>query len=194
MFKDLNGIISVCKNFSFRYALHAPLDDFNPTALAHLTEALEAEIVTFHDIYWEDEWFKLIDIFKPVKAKLCIENIGNVHSPLKFMRRYGLGRCLDLEHLQFEISGVFVDEFINVIKQSSHIHLTGYYSGSQFWHTHIHHSPEHGKFMLDLIKRAGYSGFVVSEARIEYQTYDEFKKLYDYYQHWKSLSKDALEL
>jgi hypothetical protein len=40
--------------------------------------------------------------------------------------------------------------------------------------------------MLDLLKKAGYSGFVVSEARASMQTYSEFKNLHNFYQEWRS--------
>ena len=97
-----------------------------------------------------------------------------------------MGRCLDMEHLQIECAGVYEEEFIPVIKQASHIHLTGYASGTGLWHTHIHHSPEHGLYMLNLLKKTGYSGFVVSEAKKSLQTYAEFEKLNDFYRKWRN--------
>lgn len=185
MLNDLDKISQICRSFSFRYAVHAPSDGYNPGKLAKLVKAIDAEIVVFHNIFWEDEWEDIIKIFKNIKTKLCVENTYSIHEPLKFMRRYGLGRCLDLEHLQMECAGVYEEAFIPVIKQASCIHLTGYISGSKLWHTHIHHSPEHNLYMLDLVKRAGYSGFVVSEARVSLQTYEEFKKMNDFYQKWE---------
>lgn len=88
--------------------------------------------------------------------------------------------------------GVYEEEFLPVIRDASHIHLTGYIFGSKLWHTHLHHSPEHSLYMLDLIKRCRYSGFVVSEARASLQTYAEFKKLNDFFFKWKG-RKERLE-
>lgn len=177
---DLKKVISVCKNYPFKYAVHAPNDGYNPYNLAELVETIGAEIVVFHNIYWEDEWKNIVKAFKNIKAKLCIENTHSVHEPLKFIRRYGFGRCLDLEHLQMQCAGVYEEEFIPAIKQASHIHLTGYTYGSKLWHTHIHHSPEHSLYLLNLLRKACYSGLVVSEAKISLQTYEEFKKLSDF--------------
>ena len=83
-----------------------------------------------------------------------------------------------------ECAGLHEEEFIPVIKQASHIHLTGYIYGSQLCHTHIHHSPEHNLQLLNLLKKAGYSGFVVSEAKNSLQKYSEFKRLNEFYQEW----------
>jgi hypothetical protein len=174
----------MCKNFSFRYAVHAPNDSYNPLKLFKLVQALGAEIVVFHNIFWDSEWKEIIGIFKDIKTKICIENIASIHEPLKFMRRYGWGRCLDFEHLQIECAGIFEEEFLKVIKEASHIHLTGYFYGSKLWHTHIHHSPEHSLYILNLLKKTGYSGFVVSEAKPSLQNYAEFKKLREFYLRW----------
>ena len=83
--------------------------------------------------------------------------------------------------MQLECSGVFEEGFSQSFKQASHVHLTGYVYGSELWHTHIHHSPEHGLYMLNLLDEAGYKGFVVSEAKRSLQTYEEFKKLNDFF-------------
>lgn len=177
---NLNNIVDLCNNFSFSYAVHAPNRGHNPSDLSKFVNAINAQVVVFHNIYWEDEWEKIVNIFKDSTAKLCIENTYSVHEPLKFMRRYGFGKCLDMEHLQLECAGVYEEEFIRTIKDASHIHLTGYFYGSQLWHTHIHHSPEHNLYLLNLIRNTGYSGFVVSEARASLQNYEEFKKLSDF--------------
>ena len=92
------------------------------------------------------------------------------------------GMCLDLEHLQMECNGVYAEEFIRVIAQASHIHMTGYAFGSNRWHTQMHHSPEHAAYLLRLIAKSGYKGMVVSEARMSQQTYDEFKKLKEFFE------------
>lgn len=184
--RDLGAIIKICKSFPLKYAVHAPNDCYNPKELAELASAIGAEIVVFHNIYWDNEWEEIIGNFKGVKTKLCLENTYSVHEPLKFIRRYGLGRCLDLEHLQMECAGVYEEEFKKCINQSDHIHLTGYIYGSRLWHSHIHHSKEHALYILNLVKEAGYSGLIVSEAKLSLQTYEDFKKLYDLNRLWLS--------
>lgn len=177
----LADIKQVCRRFPFRYAVHAPNDGYEPELMSELVEAIGAEIVVFHDIYWADEWGHISEVFKTGKAEICIENTHSVHEPLKLMRRYGFKRCLDLEHLQMQCAGVYEDEFLPVMRQASHIHMTGYFYGSDLWHTHIHQSPEHSVYFLNLLKKANYSGFVVSEARTSLQTHDEFKRLNDFF-------------
>lgn len=174
---DLNEIIKICGDFAFRYAIHAPNDCYNHVALAKLADSIGAEIVNFHNIYWEDEWEDITNTFKNIRARPCIENTYSCHESLKFMRRYGLGMCLDLEHLQMECAGVYEEEFVRVMKLASHIHLTGYTYGSKLWHSHIHHSPKHSLYILGLLRQAGYSGFVVSEGKASLQTYKEFNNL-----------------
>jgi len=184
----IDQVIRTCEKYSLRYALHAPNKGYNPHNLAELVKTIGAEIVVFHNIYWEDEWEDITKIFKNIKTKLCVENTSSVHEPVKFIRRYNMGRCLDLEHAQMECAGVYEEVFISILRESAHIHLTGYVYGSQLWHTHIHCSPEHNLYILDLLKKASYSGFVVSEAKVSLQTYEEFKKLNDFYEMWKSNS------
>ena len=178
---DVKGVIKVCQKFPFKYAVHAPNDDFNPDKLLDFVSGINAELINFHDIFWEDEWLKIIKVFEGSGIKLCVENIKSINDCFRFERRYGFGRCLDMEHLQFEISGVFEEEFVAVLSKSFHIHLTGYFSGSTLWHTHIHHSPKHNKKMLELIRKSGYNGMVVSEAEVKFQTYNEFRDLKKYF-------------
>jgi len=182
---DLQRIIRLCRKFDLRWALHAPREGYQPAKLKELSQALGAEAIVFHDIYWDDEWKDVVKIFKGNAHKLCIENTSGVDQPVRFMRRYGFGRCLDLEHMQMQCGGVFEEEFLSVMRQASHVHLTGYTGGSKLWHSHIHHSPRHNRYLLDLLARAGYSGMVVSEARTSLQTYPEFKKLKEFFQRWK---------
>jgi len=175
-------ISALCAKFPFRYAIHAPPSGCQIDKLAELTQAIHSEVVVFHNIFWEDEWPGIAEAFKKTRAKVCIENTYSVHEPVKFERRYGFGRCVDIEHLQMECCGVYEEEFIRVLKQASHIHLTGYKFGGTKWHTPIHHSLSHGKYLMNLLEKAGYSGFVVSEARVSFQTYKEFKKLAEFWQ------------
>lgn len=179
-------IKKICKRFPLRYAIHAPNDTYQPELLTELVNAIKAEVVVFHDIFWDEEWEHIADSFKGIKTKVCIENTYSVHEPLRLMRRFGMNRCLDLEHLQMQCAGVFEEEFLSAIRQSSHIHLSGYFYGSDLWHTHIHQSPEHGIYFLNLLKRADYSGLVVSEAKPSLQTYEEFRKLNEFYNMWRS--------
>ena len=183
---NLSEVKKTCQKFSFRYALHAPDDCFEPHLMVELAEELGAEVVVFHDIFWDDEWEQIASVFTDVRTKVCIENTHSVHEPLKLMRRYGFKRCLDLEHLQMQCAGVFEEAFMPVIRNAAHIHLTGYFYGSDLWHTHIHQSPKHSEYFLNLLGNAGYSGFVVSEAKTSLQTYGEFKKLKDFFNIWES--------
>lgn len=184
--QNIDKIKQACKKFSFRYAVHAPTDGYEPDKLAELVEAINAEVVVFHDIYWFDEWKYIVKVFENINTKLCIENVFAAHEPLKLMRRFGFKRCLDMEHLQMQCAGFYEDEFLPIMRQASHIHLTGYIYGSDLWHTHIHHSPEHSFHILGLLKNAGYSGIVVSEARTSLQTLSEFENLKKFYQKWQN--------
>jgi hypothetical protein len=177
-------IIELGRKFPLRYALHAPADTFRPKELAQLASGLQAEIVVFHDILWDDEWEVLRDTFAPLSSRVCVENVATVHQPLKFMRRFGMGFCLDLEHLQMEAGGVYEEEFIRVMKMACHVHMTGYSFGTRRWHSHIHHAREHSAYLLTLLKQSNYSGMVVSEAKVSHQTLKEFKKLVGFSQKW----------
>ncbi|MDO9289064.1 MAG: hypothetical protein Q7T83_09755, partial [Thermodesulfovibrionales bacterium] len=117
--QKLRFVKETCRKFPFRYVVHAPNDCFEPYLMVELVEEIKAEIVVFHDIFWDDEWEQLSLVFKNVKTKVCIENTHSVHEPLKLMRRYGFKRCLDLEHLQMQCAGVYKEEFLPVIRQSS---------------------------------------------------------------------------
>jgi sugar phosphate isomerase/epimerase len=177
---DIPAVDRLCKSFRFRYAIHAPTDGSCLDETAELAVSIGSEIVVLHNIYWEDEWPDIIKKFRRTRARICLENTTSYQELVKFKKRFRLGTCLDLEHLQLENAGVYEDVFLAVIKKADHIHLTGYEHNSSLWHSHIHHSPEHGRYMLDLIKRTGYSGFVVSEARKSLQTYSEFSRLREF--------------
>jgi hypothetical protein len=177
-------IIGLGRNFPLRYALHAPADTFQPGELAELASGLQAEVVVFHDILWDDEWEVVRDTFVPLPTRVCVENVATVHQPLKFMRRFGMGFCLDLEHLQMEAGGVYEEEFLRVMKMASHVHMTGYSFGTQLWHSPIHHAPEHNTGLLNLLREANYSGMIVSEARVSCQTLEEFSKLSSFIREW----------
>jgi hypothetical protein len=182
--KKIPQIIKRCKGFPFRYAIHAPTDTFQPEPLAELAVEIQAEIVVFHNVFWDDEWEKIQITFGNSPAKLCIENVNNIHEPIKFMRRFGMGRCLDLEHLQMEAGGVFEEEFVRVMKTACHVHMSGYSFGTESWHTPIHQAAKHSTYLLNLLQRAEYKGMVVSEARVSYQTQEEFTQLHVFTQNW----------
>lgn len=180
----IQDVRRICSKFPFRYAVHAPTNGYEPDLLAELVRDIGAEVVVFHDIYWEDEWEYITKIFKDIKAKLCVENVMSALEPLKIIRRFGLNYCLDIEHLQMECSGFFEEGVVGLIRQASHIHLTGYTYGSDLWHTHLHHSPDHVRYILSLIKKTNYTGFIVSEAKPSLQSYQEFKVLRDFIDSW----------
>jgi sugar phosphate isomerase/epimerase len=182
--KGVDRIIDLCRQYPFRYVLHAPVNNYDLYPLSKLAGAIEAELVVFHNIYWQDEWKEIMEAFKDIKAKICIENISSVNETIKLRRRFGLGLCLDLEHLQLECAGLFKAESLRVIKDASHIHLSGYHYGSELWHTHMHHSSQNSMKLLNLLRDAGYSGIVISEAKESLQTYEEFKRLNDFFNMW----------
>lgn len=102
--------------YPFRYAVHAANDGHEADLLAELVDDIKAEILVFHDIYWENEWEYIVKVFEGINTKLCVDNTSSVHEPLKLIRRFGLNRCLDLEHLQMQCAGVFEEEFLPVIR------------------------------------------------------------------------------
>jgi len=192
--KSIPGLIERCKKFALRYAVHAPTDGSGLKELRDLIRGIGAEVVIFHNIYWEDEWGDIVKYFQENPVRLCVENTYSSNEAVKFMRRYGIGRCLDLEHAQLECAGVYEDEFINIMQGVFHVHITGYTYGSKLWHTHIHYSPEHNRYLLSLLKKTGYSGFVVSEARPSLQSYAEFKRLREFYEDWEKSCENTQEI
>lgn len=178
-------IVKTCEKYPLKYSIHAPSKGYEPDLLFDLARQIKAEVIVFHNIYWDNEWEYIIARFKSLQCKLCIENTFGAVEPIKYIRRFGLGRCLDLEHLMLEVNGIFEEPFFDLIKESSHIHMTGYTFGSNLWHTPVHHTPEQSIHFLNLLKKARYSGFVVSEAKESYQTKEEFKALYAFFENWK---------
>jgi len=183
---NVDGLVKLCDSLGLRYAVHAPTDGSSLDKVRELAIGINAEVVVFHNIYWEDEWPSIIESFKGVPARLCLENVNNPIESQKLVRRYGVGRCLDLEHIQMQSAGVYEEVLATCIRESSHIHLSGYKYDSLLWHTHIHHSPEHNSYILGLIKKTDYTGFVVSEAMVSFQSYSEFKKLREFYESWEN--------
>ncbi len=184
---NLRGITKLCRKYDFTYALHAPNDCHAPAAVAKLAAEINARVVVLHDIFWEDEWRETAAAFKDSKARVCVENIRCCHDPEKFMRRLGFGMCFDLEHAQMECSGFYEAAFAELAASASHIHFTGYYHGSDRWHTHMHHSPEHAVKLLNMLAASGYRGLVVSEASTGYQTAKEFATLRGFFRAWQKM-------
>lgn len=182
----LNEVKKVCKRFVFSYAVHAPNDGYEPKTLAELAVAVNARNIIFHDIFWQDEWEAIARVFKPLNMALCVENTYSVYEPDKIIRRFGFKRCLDLEHLQMQCAGFYEEEFSRLISEATHIHMTGYRYGTELWHTNIHVSSRHSRYQLDLLKRGGYKGMVVSEAKVSSQTPEEYKKLKRFFDDWKN--------
>ena len=178
---EAQRVYALCAEFPFRYAVHAPPLGCSIEKLVEFTRVIRPEVVVFHNVFWDDEWPLIDKAFKGTRAKICIENTYSAHEPVKFERRYGFSRCVDIEHLQMECAGVFEEEFIKVLKMASHIHLTGYKFGGDKWHTHIHQAKKHGEYLLGLLIKADYSGFVVSEGKVSLQNLEEFKKLSEFY-------------
>lgn len=177
---DFKSVKRVCKKFPFRYAVHAPNEGnegFEINLLAELVNMLEAEVVVFHNIYWDDEWERIVRVFKGINTNLCVENVTSTLEHLRLMRRFGLKFCLDLEHLQTQCNGVYEEGFLTAMSQASHIHMSGYSFGTNNGHTPIHYAPDHCSYLIKLLKKANYSGMIVSEASVSYQTPDEFLKL-----------------
>jgi hypothetical protein len=179
----------ICSRFPFRYAIHAPNDGENWNPLAEMVSSLKAEVVIIHNVYWEDEWERILRKFEGMQVKLCMENTFSVLEPVRFMKRYGIGMCMDMEHLQIECAGFFEEGASPFIRMASHIHLTGYTFGSDMWHTHLHHSPEHNLRLLDAVQRTGFSGMIVSEAKTSLQTLSEFQELYRFAEVWQERNK-----
>lgn len=74
-------IIFLCRKFPFRYAVHAPNNGHRLDRLLEVVTGVSAEIVVFHNIYWEDEWEDILESFNNINTKLCIENTWSVHEP-----------------------------------------------------------------------------------------------------------------
>jgi sugar phosphate isomerase/epimerase len=186
---SLRETVAICRDFPFEYAVHAPTSDHMPDELFRLAEELKAGIMVFHDIYFEKEWEYIHECSLKGSARVCVENITSAVEPIRFMRKFGFHRCLDIEHLYFELNGFFEEAFIDLLNEARHIHLTGYTPGSRLWHTHFSDSPDDAVKILDLLDKTGYDGLVVSEARRELQTSDEFKRLHDFFAEWQASRK-----
>ncbi len=183
--KNIDDVLKICKKFPFRYIVHAPTKGYEPDLLIDFVKELGPEMLVFHDIYWENEWEYLSEQLNKLASRLCVENILSAIEPIKIMRRFGLSRCLDFEHLIIEVNGIFEEVMLDILKEARHIHMTGYTACSDKWHTPIHYSPDQSTYLLNCLVETNYSGFVVSEARTKYQTLDEFKAVNSFFTEWK---------
>jgi sugar phosphate isomerase/epimerase len=188
---DIDRVAALCARYPLRYALHAPNDACDPARLGALARAVGARIVVLHDIYFDDEWPALLRAIEEAGARPCIENISSIREPMRVMRRYGAGLCLDLEHLQLECAGVYREEFLNLIARAEHVHLTGYAPGSDRWHTHLNAGGEHTLGLLDMLREKGYRGMVVSEARTSLQSPEEFRAVREFFDRWRDGAEGA---
>lgn len=184
--EDPVALAALCKRFPLEYALHSPNFAFSPAPLELLARETGANVVVFHPFLWDDEWAKLFEIFKGAKARICIENITSVHEPIRFVRRYNAGVCLDMEHAQMETVGSHEDVYRFALRHATHVHLTGYEPGSNKWHTPLHHSPEHTTRLLDIILESGYKGLVVNEADTRYQNTEELTDSAIFFAKWRA--------
>ena len=183
--KQKSLILRNCQKFPLRYAMHAPTDIFCPDELVQLAVELGVKIIVFHDIFWEDEWAKIAEAFQNTQIIICVENIATNVDTIKIIRRFGINLCLDLEHLQMECGGFYEEASIPIIRRAKHIHMTGYFYSSELWHTHLHYTPKHSYYLLDLIRSIGYQGMIVSEAKPSLQTFEEFQELNYFFNKWK---------
>lgn len=176
-----SDIIDICHDFNFDYAVHAPNDIYAPEKTFNLAKSIKAKLVVTHDIYWEDEWPEIIQHSTESDIPLVIENVDGTFTFQKILRRYNLNRCLDFEHLIYQMGGFTPNIFANIIADTVHVHLTGYEHGNGKHHTHFHEAAKQSMEILRFLTNCGYNGMVVSEALPEYQTREKFQKLVDFY-------------
>lgn len=180
----LDRAITACRDFSFSYAVHAPTEGYQPEALAAFVQAVKAKVVVFHNIYWEDEWEHIHQVFRDLPVRLCIENMSDIHEAERYIRRFGMSRCLDFEHYEMQHGGMPESGLAALIRQTAHVHMTGYTTGSNRWHTHIHYAEERNMRLLEILAKNNYQGFVVSEANLSQQSLEEFQTLAKFAEKW----------
>ncbi|MBU4501968.1 MAG: sugar phosphate isomerase/epimerase [Nanoarchaeota archaeon] len=177
-------IVTICRDFNFEYAIHAPNDVFAIEETFKFARSINAKLVVTHDLFWEDEWLGIVKISKDSGIPLAIENVDGMLLFQKVIRRYRVKRCIDFEHLILQTNGLSPAIFTLLkgpLSDTIHVHLTGYERGSRKHHTHFYDAPEQTKTILSFLVDSDYNGMVVSEAMVEYQTKEHFKKLKDFY-------------
>jgi len=178
-------IVSICDDFPLSYVVHAPNDVVAPKETFELAQAIGANVVVTHDIYWEDEWPRVVKTAQDTGVALAIENVDGLLTFAKVLLRYGVKRCLDFEHAIFLMGGFYPNGLKQLLPKTIHVHLSGYEFGNLKYHTHFYESPEHAFKVLNFLESNGYNGMVVSEASIEYQQEEHFRKLKDFFSEWK---------
>lgn len=181
----LDATVALCRRYPFAWAVHAPVDGSAVEAAVSLADALSASAVVLHCVYWEDEWPVIARLFRGRERMVCVENLGPSVLQYPVLRRYGFRRCLDLEHLILEVDGIPEDFLHTLLPQVGHVHMTGYTPGGEAWHTPVHHAPEQGRRLLDILLRGGYRGLVVSEAAVRHQTAAEFRATVAFFDGWR---------
>lgn len=174
-------IIDVCHDFNFDYVIHAPNDIYAPMKTFNLAKSIKAKLVVTHDIYWEDEWPEIIQYSTDSGIPIVIENVDGAFTFQKILRRYQLKRCLDFEHIIYQMGGFSPDVLSITINDTVHAHMTGYEHGNGKHHTHFFEAAKQSIEIIKLLVNCGYNGMVVSEALPEYQTREQFQKLVDFY-------------
>jgi len=182
-------IIDICHDFNFDYVVHAPNDIYAPEKIFNLAKSIKAKLVVTHDIYWEDEWPEIMQHSTESGIPLVIENVDGAFTFQKVLRRYNLKRCLDFEHIIYQMGGFAPDVLSNVITDTVHVHLTGYEHGNGKHHTHFYESAKQSMEILRLLNDCGYNGMVVSEALPEYQTRERFQKLVEFYMGFEEIKE-----
>jgi len=110
-------IVSICNDFPLSYVVHAPNDIVAPKETFKLAQAIGANVVVTHDIYWEDEWPEVVKIALNTGISLAIENIDGLFTFEKVLLRYGVKRCLDFEHAIFLMRGFYPEGLKNFYRR-----------------------------------------------------------------------------
>lgn len=183
-------IIDICHDFNFDYVVHTPNDVYAPEKIFNLAKSIKAKLMVTHDIYWEDEWPEIIQHSTESGIPLVIENVDGTSAFQKILRRYNLKRCLDFEHIIYQMGGFAPGVFSNnIINDIVHVHLTGYEHGNGKHHTHFYEAAKQSMEILRFLTNCGYNGMVVSEALLEYQTKEHFQNLVEYLMAFEEMEK-----
>lgn len=174
-------IIDVCGDYDFNYVVHAPNDIYAPEKTFNFAGSIKAKLVVTHNIYWEDEWPEIIKNSIDSGIPIVIENVDGTSTFQNILRRYHLKRCLDFEHLIYQMGGFAPNVFANIIADTMHVHMTGYEHGNGKHHTHFYEAAKQSMEILTFLMNCGYNGMVVSEALPEYQTKEKFQELFNFF-------------
>src|SRR3989338_2891275 len=84
--ENIQGTIKTCQDFPLRYMVNSPPNDYSP-CIVELAQAINAELVVFHDVFWEDEWSGIKKDFNGTNIQVCVENVSSSIEVVKIMRR-----------------------------------------------------------------------------------------------------------